>query len=99
LPPDSNIYFEDAIWRPTLIKEVYNGADEGFDRMEVKKEELEQLRDLAEIYEEQLYTAMAGDTKGGRKVDDDAFNPDVFDMDEEGGRSSPKGGKSVKMKK
>ena len=94
---DANIYFEDAIWRPSMIAEVYNGAAEGFDRREIRADELDQLRDIAEHYEEQLYTAMAeGEQEGGKK-DNDVFNPKVFDMDEDEAPPS-RGKRGVKTK-
>lgn len=80
---DGHIYFEDAIWRPSFIGDVYNGKYEDFNRADATVDEVAHLRDLAERYEESLAMSMSGDEEEAGGRESGKFNPEVFDMEEE----------------
>lgn len=96
---DGNLYFEDAIWRPSYIADVYNGKAEDFQRSRAGVDELQYLREMAEKYEEHLYASVAQESEDQAKgkKDRDRFNPEVFDNEEEEEKEGRKGdGKSRK---
>lgn len=90
LMDDEVLFFEDGVYRKSAIGQVYDGDFEDMHPMDVRDDELEELRDLAERYEENLAAVAesAGDVveeqperkgKGSRA----RFDPAIFDVEEE----------------